>query len=183
MDEELDKRIKEELVLQTNLLGSSALGSSISGRPPVFKSGIELTQQAANFNSGALGVASDDLDLDAGVASDFTAAGPFSTFPSAASPSSDADLEAASSDSNAFDSLAQARLRREKFRFRSDGKRPLLGKSKMLMSDGLDEREARVRDALFGTVGLELPGLEIVRERVAERRSREQAEKQGSTSE
>ncbi|KAJ1572278.1 hypothetical protein NDA11_004986 [Ustilago hordei] len=44
------------------------------------------------------------------------------------------------------------------------------GGNEWYRNQGLDTRSARVRDALFGTVNGELPGLEVVRERIAKMR-------------
>ena len=44
------------------------------------------------------------------------------------------------------------------------------GGNEWYRSQGLDTRSARVRDAIFGTVNGELPGLEVVRERIAKMR-------------
>ncbi|SJX66635.1 uncharacterized protein SRS1_16856 [Sporisorium reilianum f. sp. reilianum] len=44
------------------------------------------------------------------------------------------------------------------------------GANEWYRSQALDSRSARVRDAIFGTVNGELPGLEVVRERIAEMR-------------
>ncbi|KAN0064194.1 hypothetical protein ACQY0O_003361 [Thecaphora frezii] len=41
------------------------------------------------------------------------------------------------------------------------------GNNQWYKNQGLDSRSARVRDAIFGTVNGELPGLEVVRERIA----------------
>ncbi|CDU21967.1 uncharacterized protein SPSC_00597 [Sporisorium scitamineum] len=55
------------------------------------------------------------------------------------------------------------------------------GANEWYRSQGLDTRSARVRDAIFGTVNGEMPGLEVVRERIAEMR-RENAASQPSSS-
>lgn len=44
------------------------------------------------------------------------------------------------------------------------------GANEWYRSQGLDTRSARVRDAIFGTVNGELPGLDVVRERIARMR-------------
>ncbi|EST06966.1 hypothetical protein PSEUBRA_003595 [Kalmanozyma brasiliensis GHG001] len=44
------------------------------------------------------------------------------------------------------------------------------GGNEWYRSQGLDTRSARVRDAIFGTINGELPGLEVVRERIAKMR-------------
>ncbi|KAK0566284.1 hypothetical protein OC844_000819 [Tilletia horrida] len=48
------------------------------------------------------------------------------------------------------------------------------GTSQTARADRLDERSARVRDALFGTVAAELPGLEVLQERRRLRQLRDQ---------
>ncbi|TKY86898.1 hypothetical protein EX895_004186 [Sporisorium graminicola] len=55
------------------------------------------------------------------------------------------------------------------------------GGNEWYRSQGLDTRSARIRDAIFGTVNGELPGLEVVRERIAEMR-RENAASRPSSS-
>ncbi|SPO31861.1 uncharacterized protein UTRI_06698 [Ustilago trichophora] len=53
------------------------------------------------------------------------------------------------------------------------------GGNEWYRSQGLDTRSARVRDAIFGTVNGELPGLDVVRERIARMR-RENASQRSS---
>ncbi|SNX88095.1 uncharacterized protein MEPE_06806 [Melanopsichium pennsylvanicum] len=48
--------------------------------------------------------------------------------------------------------------------------RAIPGGNEWYRSQGLDSRSARVRDAIFGTINGELPGLEVVRERIARMR-------------
>lgn len=50
------------------------------------------------------------------------------------------------------------------------------GANEWYRSQGLNTRSARVRDAIFGTVNGELPGLEIVRERIAKLKSQTPSE-------
>lgn len=53
------------------------------------------------------------------------------------------------------------------------------GGNEWYRSQGLDTRSARVRDAIFGTINGELPGLDVVRERIAKMR-RENASQRAS---
>ncbi|GAC94995.1 hypothetical protein PHSY_002568 [Pseudozyma hubeiensis SY62] len=51
------------------------------------------------------------------------------------------------------------------------------GGNEWYRSQGLDTRSARVRDAIFGTVNGELPGLEVIRERIAKMRRENASQK------
>ncbi|KDN52669.1 hypothetical protein K437DRAFT_253858 [Tilletiaria anomala UBC 951] len=170
LDTEIDNRIKEELAMQTELRGmSTTLGRSSGLEAPKFRNAGELVARAtsdANYFSRA--GRSDSVDDFQDSGDTFGPSNAFSPPPSTTSSSFSAFEEPA-----LFDHMTLDRLRRQAFRFTSNAsdKRPALGR-KIMAHDEADQRGAMVRDALFGTVGLELPGLEIVRERVKEKRRR-----------
>lgn len=58
--------------------------------------------------------------------------------------------------------------------------RVIPGANEWYRSQGLDSRSARVRDAIFGTVNGELPGLEVIRERIAKTRRENPSQKPAS---
>ena len=169
LEEEIDFLVMDELATSTRMTGRSTTGSSSGSKSSMLKSPRFLT-------AGELVSQANSSERNTRY-SESTGSFAFDSFspPATHRALGTASAEAGGEQSKAalLDDFTQDRLRRERFRHRSSAeKKPVLGKSRML-DDASDRREALLRDALFGTVGFELPGLEIVRERVAEKKRRE----------
>ncbi len=176
LDEELELRIRNELAVGTSLANQT--GTSL----PSFRTGTDLTQQASNLERPSSFFDDGEENTNGNSSDTSLSAGQFASGRRAGTNAARAlgiqNLSGVTP-TDLQDPTAQARLRRANFRVKPDGARAVLGKGRLLAMDGTtSQRDALVRDALFGTVGVELPGLEIVRERIQAKRRREQQQRQ-----